>query len=93
MLKTSVNYFKPPLEDRNPELLIQSHVNLKLKEILKQKHVPLKKVLSERPKSTVSTRSSVTYGYGSHTSYAADSPSKPKKEFSMITKVPERKRL
>lgn len=91
MIKTSVNYFKPPLEYRNPELLIQEHKNFKLKDILKEKHKPLHKVLSQRPKSSVSTRSSYYSNTGN--AFQSDSPSKPKKEFSYYQQIPMKKKL
>ena len=51
MMKHRVAYFKPPFEERNPELLILEHKNLHLKEILAEKHTPFHKFISNRPQS------------------------------------------
>lgn len=56
--KKDVLFFDPPFEERNPELVIHSHLAKPvLKDILKEKHVPLRQYLqsgettSQRPQS------------------------------------------
>jgi hypothetical protein len=45
--KKDVVFFNPPLEERNPELVIHKHLATpSLKDVMKEKHVPLREYLS-----------------------------------------------
>lgn len=95
-------FFNPPLEDRNPELLIHSHVvRPSVKDVLKEKRIPFRQFLegvedvylvdaSSRPKSA----------YGGSDKYsvfsignAVPQERKAKHDFNVYDKISRKKRL
>lgn len=62
--KKEVLFFNPPLEARNPELVIHQHVaKPTLKEVLKEKHVPFRQLLNGDDGSSVRPQSAYSAGY------------------------------
>jgi hypothetical protein len=97
--KREALYFNPPLEARNPELVIHKHIaKVGVKDVLKEKHVPFRKYLedmselkSQRAKSvtastcskSIESKSTVAFGLSTH----------GKQDFNMYEKMTQKKRL